>query len=469
MKKTLLRNGTLVGVETPRWGVSEKSETIVDILISTGGIIEKIGKNIQDHKDTEVVDVSGKLLFPLLIDCHVHFREPGMEEKATMQTEAAAALAGGVGLVCDMPNTVPPCVTVAALADKVRRAEKIAGCTIKFFFGVTEAIHLVTLKDLWTGTSLELKRLKNHCSGVKLYLDHSTGDQKVDGGIVEEIFRTCAELKIPLVAHCEDPEINAKAKTEVETQNFASLHDISLHSTMRPPESEAASIEYAISMARKTGAALHIAHLSTKQGIELVRAAKKEKLNVTCEVAPHHLFLTTDDYKTLGAFGKMNPPLRSAEHRDALWAGIEDGTVDCIATDHAPHTIAEKESGEPLKAPSGVPGVETMLPLLLTVAAGKWPNENSPPALLRELRCAGKTKNPNAKISYSDILRLCFTNPNRIFSLGASPLAVKNPAKIVIVDPKQEWILGGKNLHSKCGWTPYEGWRVTGKCIRTIG
>ncbi len=441
MKKILLRGGSIV---------SESGVQVSDVLIGLDGKIEMIKKTIQDHKDAEVSDVSGKLLFPLLIDCHVHFREPGMEHKATMQTEAAAALAGGVGTVCEMPNTIPPTVTIAALADKVRRAEKIAGCRMLFFFGVTEAAHLLTLKELWTGTSMELRRLKQHCCGVKLYLDHSTGDQKVDGGIVEEIFRACAELKIPLVAHCEDPEINSKF------QKSNSSTDVSAHSSMRPPESEAASIEYAIGMVRKTGAAFHIAHLSTKQGIDLVRAAKKEGLPVTCEVAPHHLFLTADDYASLGTFAKMNPPLRSGEHRDALWKGIEDGTVDCIATDHAPHTKDEKLSGEPLKAPSGVPGVETMLPLLLSVAAGKWPS------------VSGKRVTGSGKFTYTDILRLCFINPNRIFSLGASGIAEKNPAKIVIVDPTKEWLIEAKNLHSKCGWTPYEGWRVTGKIGQVI-
>ncbi len=447
MKKTLLRGGSVVGEQ----GIAPS-----DVLISATGIIEAIKPSIQDHKDTDILDVSGTLLFPLLIDCHVHFREPGMEHKATMASEAAAAIAGGVGTVCEMPNTVPPTVTIAALADKVRRAEKIAGCTIKFFFGVTEAAHLITLKELWTGTSLELRRLKHHCCGVKLYLDHSTGDQKVDGGIVEDIFRTCGKLKIPLVAHCEDPEMNAKTKSEVETKNSASLNEVSLHSAMRPPESEATSIEYAIGMVRKTGAALHIAHLSTAQGIDLVRAAKEEKLPVTCEVSPHHLFLTTDDYATLGTFGKMNPPLRAFEHRDALWKGIEDGTVDCIATDHAPHTIDEKKSTEPLKAPSGVPGVETMIPLLLTVAAGKWPHPSS------------KFKVQSLKFSYTDIVRLCFTNPNRMFSLGAPKMAEKNPAKIAIVNPQEEWLIEAKNLHSKCGWTPFEGWRVTGKIGQII-
>ncbi len=164
---------------------------------------------------------------------------------------------------------------------------------------------------------------------MKLYLDHSTGDQKVDGGIIEDIFRTCAELKIPLVAHCEDAEMNARAKADVETTRggVSDASTVALHSLMRPPESEAASIAFAIDMVRKTGAAFHIAHLSTAQGIDLVRKAKKEKLPVTCEVAPHHLLLTTNDYVSLGTFGKMNPPLRSVEHRDALWAGIADGTV----------------------------------------------------------------------------------------------------------------------------------------------
>lgn len=446
MKKTLLRGGSVVG---------EHGTTLSDVLISATGMIETIKVSIQDHKDTDIVDVSGKLLFPLLIDCHVHFREPGMEHKATMASEAAAARAGGIGTVCEMPNTIPPTVTIAALADKVRRTEKINDCALKFFFGVTEAIHLVTLKELWTGTSLELKRLKNHCCGVKLYLDHSTGDQKVNGGIVEEIFQTCAELKIPLVAHCEDPEMNALALTK----NAGGPQTIDLHSKNRPPESEAASIDYAIGMVRKTGAALHIAHLSTAQGIDLVQAAKKEKLPVTCEVTPHHLFLTTDDYSSLGTFGKMNPPLRTTQHREALWAGIDDGTVDCIATDHAPHTKEEKtRQGTSLlrDVPSGVPGVETMIPLLLTVAAGKWPNKNS------------KNLKTKPKLSYNDIMRLCFVNPNRIFSLNAPNIAEKNSAKIVMIDPQEEWLIEGKSLHSSCGWTPYEGWRVTGKIGQII-
>ncbi len=442
MKKILIRGGSLVTLE----GLKK-----ADVLISVTGEIDAVQLDVKE-KNANVIDAEGKLLFPLLIDCHVHFREPGLEHKGTMETESAAALAGGVGTVCEMPNTIPPTVTVATLADKVRRASHIDGCVLKFFFGVTEALHLQTLRDLWTGTSMELKRLKHHCAGVKLYLDHSTGDQKVDSFIIEDIFQACADLHIPLVAHCEDSEINQRA-----TEALKNVTHIAAHSEMRPPEAEAASIEYALGFVRKYGTAFHIAHLSTKQGIDLVRKAKKEKLPVTCEVAPHHLFLTIDDYETLGALGKMNPPLRTTEHQGTLWEGIFDGTVDCIATDHAPHTLEEKNASNPLEAPSGVPGVETMLPLLLSMAAGHFPHPSSP------------LKAQDSQLTYEDIFRLCFTNPNKIFSLSAPSIAPKEIARIAIVDPDAEWTIKGKNLKSKCGWTPYEGWTMKGRVTGVIG
>ncbi len=441
MASLLLRRISVIGVQ---------GGGACDVLI-VDGTIGAIGQDIPMPVGAEIVEAEGKLLFPGLIDCHVHFRQPGLEHKATMETESRAALAGGVTTVCEMPNTIPPTVTVAALADKVRNASKIEGFDLRFYFGVTEQAHLFTLKELWTGESDELKRLKASCCGVKLYLDHSTGNQKVDGGIVEEIFEACAALKIPIIAHCEDPDINAKAAA-----GFAKDADVSSHSQMRPAEAEAASITYAIGLAKKTGAALHVAHLSTKQGIDLVRKAKKEGLPITCEVAPHHLFLSTDDYATLGTRVKMNPPIRSKDHAEALWKGIYDGTVDCIATDHAPHTIDEKDTRPPLSAPSGVPGVETMLPLLLSVAEGNWPHPG------------GKALQTDDKLSYADIVRLCFTNPNRIFNLGKTMIAEGAPADCVVVDPMERWTIHGSELHSKCGWTPYEGWQMTGAVKRVV-
>jgi len=387
------------------------------------------------------------ILLPGLIDCHVHCREPGLTHKGDFQSETRAALAGGVTTICDMPNTVPPTVTVEALKDKIARAARITDCDIRFFFGVAQPEHVEELEKAWSDPDL-----RKFLCGAKVYLDHSTGDQKASYEAVEAAFELCGRLGIPVSCHCEDPGINAEA-TRRNTRK-----DIAAHSIVRPPESENVAVSTAIELAKKFGTRLHVAHLSTAAAAECVRRAKREGLPVTCEAAPHHLFLTTDDYAELGTLGKMNPPLRSKEDQAALWAAVADGTIDCIATDHAPHLREEKErSAEPLNAPSGVPGAETMLPLLLTVVAGGWPNPKP------VLSGAEGHQIPNPKLTLDDIVRLCFENPNKIFSLGKKAEDVQ-----IEIDPAAEWTIRGKELHSKCGWTPFEGWRVMGKVVRII-
>lgn len=438
MQKSLLLQGGSV--------VNSDWETKDDVLVRDG-VVEEVDRFVEEYDAIE--SVAGKLLFPGLIDCHVHFREPGLEHKATMLTESQAALAGGVTTVCEMPNTIPPTVTIAALADKVRRAEEIKGFDMRFFFGMTQEIHIAAFQEMMSSSAEEMKRLRSRLAGVKIYLDHSTGDQKIQDELLSDAFAACAAHNTVLVAHCEDPEINAQAGAQNTRQYIA------VHSLLRPAQSEAVAIERAIGLAQKHGTHLHIAHLSTEGGVELVREAKKAGINVTCEVAPHHLFLTTEDYEKLGTLGKMNPPLRSFKHRAGLWQGIIDGTIDCIATDHAPHTLEEKKTGEELKAPSGVPGVETMFPLLLSVASGKWPHPmeawaSCPP------------------FTYKDIVRLCVKNPNNIFKLGKSEIAEDAKVDIVVVDPNAEWTIQGSELHSKCGWTPYEGWTVRGRVEKII-
>ncbi len=390
----------------------------------------------------ETIDATELLLLPGLIDCHVHFREPGYEHKSTMQTEALAAFHGGVTTVCEMPNTSPPTVSIDALKDKIARGKNLP-IDIRFFFGITEQAHLDALVELFTNE--KHREIRSRCSGVKIYFEHSTGNQKIESSLIESVFKACAEHDITLVGHCESSTIIAKSGERVVGS------DIAVHSEMRPPEAEAEAIRYAITLTQKYGTRFHVAHLSTKQGADLIRQAKADHVFVTCEVAPHHLFLSTDDYKTLGAFGKMNPPLRSMEHVTALWEAIADGTVDCIATDHAPHTIEEKKNPDPLKAPSGVPGVETMLPLLLSVALGHWPHPVS--------------QNPGAMLTIADILRLTYTRPNQIFKLRKKPLV---SADIVLIDPKAKHTIHAAELHSKCGWTPFEGWNVRGKIVTTI-
>lgn len=339
-----------------------------------------------------------------------------------------------------MPGIRHPCPTG-------RRASSVISscCDIRFFFGATEPQHLIAFRKIWLAGDAHMKELKAHCCGLKLYFDHSTGNQGADMKLIEEAFKLCGELGAPVVCHCED----AKMNDELRMTNYES-REIAAHSKMRPPESEEKAIRDALGLAKKFGTHVHIAHLSTKGGLELVRAAKKSGIVVTCEVAPHHLFLTVDHYATLGTLAKMNPPLHTREHQEALWQGIADGTVDCIATDHAPHTLEEKRAGNPLDAPSGVPGVETMLPLLLTVASGHWPHPSAVPPTTYNLQ-------PH------DILRLCFTNPNHIFRLGKQGIVEGAQVDLIIVDPAAAWTITGGQLHSKCGWTPYEGWKVFGK------
>jgi len=422
MTTLLIQNGNLVTEE----GLKQS-----DILI-TDGSVTKVEPGLSGSVD-ETIDATDLLIFPGLIDCHVHFREPGNEEAEDMISGARAARGGGVSTVCDMPNTNPPTCTVDALQDKLRRAKRVtdcdsaslrsAGIDIRFFFNVMNEEHL---------KELEKVDPKDIC-GVKLYFDHSTGNQKADEDVIEKVFAHCAKKKIPLVGHCEDPKINEEAKKLVRQDV------IEAHSLNRPVASEVKAIKDAIGFARKHGTHFHVAHLSTAEGVDLVRKAKQDKLNVTCEVSPHHLFLSVDDYEALGTLAKMNPPLRTKEHQEALLQGIEDGTIDCIATDHAPHTLRSKQTENPLDAASGVPGVETMLPLLLT--QGLKPQQ---------------------------ILKLCFTRPNQIFNLGKQGIQVGQKADIALVNPSQTWQIRGPNLQSKCGWTPYEGWEVTGSVVRTF-
>ncbi len=437
MTRILLHGGTVL---------SDGIESKDDVLVEHGKILE-IDRYIEESDET--IDVTGKLLTPGFIDCHVHFREPGLEQKETMKSGAAAAVAGGVTTVCEMPNTIPPTNTASALADKIRRAAEIKDCDFRFFFGITQEIHLSTLIELLESTAEESIRLRSRLAGVKIYLDHSTGDQKIADALLDQVFSACAAHDLTLVAHCEDPSTNAQAAAQNTRTNIAA------HSLVRPAQSEVIAIERAIELAQDHDTRLHIAHLSTEGGVAAVRDAKLEGINVTCEVAPHHLFLTTDDYERLGTFGKMNPPLRSQKHRFALWQGIIDGIVDCISTDHAPHTIEEKQAGEPLKAPSGVPGVETMIPLLLSVVAKHWPNPAEQNA-------------PCPPLEMKDVIRLCFENPNRIFKLGKQSIAKGHTADIVVINPEQEWTIDAKKLHSKCGWSPFDGWRVVGKVERVL-
>lgn len=340
----------------------------------------------------EVVDGTGKFLLPGAIDVHVHFRDPGSPEKEDWATGSAAALAGGVTTVLDMPNTNPATITVEALESKRALARAKSVVNFGLFFGATRE------------NLDEMRRAENIC-GIKIYMGSSTGNLLLDDPVVwEEVFKIAKEKNVPVVVHAETESMIKAGRRDCECARVAT--------------------EAAIALREKVGNRLHIAHVSCKQELELIRAHKCPEL--TCEVTPHHLLFTEDDRKD--AFLKMNPPLRSQTDQDALWDGLRNGTIDCIATDHAPHTTEEKQ--KPMdEAPAGVPGVEFMLPLMLNAV-----NEG--------------------KLSLEKLVAVTSENPARIFGVTA--------AGWVLVDLKLQKTIKRSDIRSKCGWSPYESKNIKG-------
>lgn len=344
------------------------------------------------------IDATGKFLLPGLIDTHVHFRDPGFPDKEDWASGSAAALSGGIGTVLEMPNTNPPTITVEALEAKRAVAQAKSKVNFGLFFGAT--------KD----NMEEIRKAENIC-GIKIYMGSSTGNLLLDDPHDwEEVFKIAKEKNVPVVVHAETESMIKAGRRDCECARVAT--------------------EAAIALREKIGNRLHIAHLSCKAELDLVRAHKNE--NLSCEVAPHHLFFTEADRKD--AFLKMNPPLRSAEDVAALWEALRDGTVDCIGTDHAPHTVAEKQAPF-AQAPAGVPGVEFVLPLMLNAV-----NEG--------------------KLTLERVVELMSDGPARVFSWPVRGW--------VLVDLNLEKTIRHEDIKSKCGWSPYEGRTLKGWPVRVV-
>ncbi len=257
---------------------------------------------------------------------------------------------------------------------------------------------------------------------------------------IERVFLTAKEKNIPLTVHAELEEMIQKGIKEGKEKNW---NNAKYHNLIRKPEAEAEAIKKALKFQKKIGNRIHFCHVTTKKGLKLIEKTKNEKRTVSCEVSPHHLFLSEEDLEKLGNFGKMNPPLRSLEEQRALWEHIGKGTVDCIATDHAPHTIEEKEK-DYFNAPSGVTGVETLLSLMLN-------------ALNEE------------RITLKKIVELCCENPARVFKLkGKGRIAEGADADLVIVEKEKEIKIKNENLSYKCKWSPFNEWKLKGKAYSTI-
>ena len=384
----------------------------IDILIKDQKII-KTGRKLRDC-EAKVVNATGLIILPGLIDVHVHLREPGATQKEDFYTGTGAALAGGVTTIIDMPNNNPTISSKKALLDKKKMVSSKAVCDYAFYFGAT------------ANNQKEAAKVSKDVVGLKIYMGSSTGDLLVaDLKALWEHFQVFPQDKI-IAIHGEDEEA-----IQVYKNTFLKNHNLN-----RPPICAALALSKAIALAKLTGHRLHVCHVSTAWEIELIKAAKKEGVKISCEVTPHHLFLTEKDSFKLGNFGKMNPPLRKKADVRALWQNLN--IIDNIATDHAPHTKEEKKVVY-RQAPSGVPGLETMLPLLLTAYWQK-------------------------KISLSEIVRLTSYSPSHNFGFRQKgEIQVGNDADLVLADLKKRYKIENGKLKTKCGWSPFNGWKVKGK------
>jgi dihydroorotase len=394
-------------------------------LLVDGNFIIRRGTGMPDAEipDAEIVDGEGRTLMAGAIDVHVHFREPGLTHKADIASESRAAVAGGVTSFVDMPNTVPQTTTVAALDDKMERAARTSVANYGFFIGATNS-------NLDTLLSVDPTRV----AGVKLFLGSSTGNMLVDSaGTLDALF---SSVKLPISVHAED-EATIATQREMAVKLYGEDLPIKAHTFIRPVEACVSATERAIDLAERHGAHLHIAHVTTADEVEMIRRARARGVNITCEVSPHHLLWCDEDYDRLGSRIKMNPSVKSRTDRDALRSAVADGTIDIIATDHAPHTVEEKQ-GTALTAMSGAPMVQFSLTTMLDMFGVETVNRTM---------CA---------------------RPAEIFKIDRrGKMDVGCHADLVLVDMNAPHVVTDSDVISRCGWTPINGLTVKSAVVAT--
>ncbi|MDF0707245.1 dihydroorotase [Flagellimonas okinawensis] len=419
MSKILLKNARIV---------NENSIFESDVLLE-GDFIAKIDKNISDA-NAKVIDLEGDLLLPGIIDDQVHFREPGLTHKGTIATESRAAVAGGITTFMEQPNTIPQTTTIEKLEEKFAIAAKDSFANYSFLFGGTN------------DNLEELKRLdKNACSGVKLFLGSSTGNMLVDDEeVLEKIF---SNTEMVISAHCED-EGTIRANMAKYQEEYGEDIPIEMHPIIRSAEACYLSSSKAIALAKKTGARLHVFHVST--GIETDLFTNKiplEEKKITAEVCIHHLWFSDEDYANKGTFIKWNPAVKTKNDRAKLWEALLDDRIDVVATDHAPHTIEEKDNPY-TKAPSGGPLVQH--------------------ALLAMLQ-----KEKDGMISLEKIVEKMCHNPAKLFDIERRGYVREGYyADLVQVGRNSQNEVKKDNIFYKCGWSPFEGVTFDSQVKRTF-
>lgn len=396
-------------------------ESMIGDVLTQGRQIVQLGQEITNASPTHEIDARGLTLLPGVIDPQVHFREPGLEHKEDLFTASCACAKGGVTSFLEMPNTRPLTISQSALDDKLQRAASKCLVNYGFFIGATGD----NLPDLLSASPTP---------GIKVFMGSMHGQLLVSQEeVLEAIFAQGNRL---IAVHAED-----QARINQRKQEFAGIEDPAIHSQIQDNQTALLATQLALKLSKKYQRRLHILHMSTAEEAELLRHDKPSW--VTAEVTPQHLMLNTAAYETIGTLAQMNPPLRSPHDNEVLWQALQDGIIDFIATDHAPHTLAEKAQTYP-NTPSGMPGVETSLPLMLTTAM------------------AGKCTVAQVVQWMSKAVAVAYGIPNK------GEISPGYDADLVLVDLKNYREVKREEVLSKCGWSPFEGWNLTGWPVTTI-
>lgn len=421
MNRILIKNAKIV---------NEGSIFEGDVLIENDLIVEVSDSISLKTSDCKVIDAEGNYLIPGAIDDQVHFREPGLTHKGDIESESRAAVAGGITSFIEQPNTVPNAVTQEILEDKYQIAAEKSFANYSFMMGATND----NLEEV-------LKTNPKNVAGIKIFLGSSTGNMLVDREeTLEKIFSSTPML---IAVHCED-ETTIQNNLAAFKEQYGEDVPVTAHHLIRSAEACYISSSKAVALAKRTGARLHIFHLSTAKEMELfTNKIPLEDKKITAEVCVHHLWFTDEDYKTKGNFIKWNPAVKTAEDRAELWKALNDGRIDVIATDHAPHTKEEKQQSY-LKAPSGGPLVQHALVAMFEA-------------------------HHQGKISVEKIVEKMCHNPAKIFKIEKRGFIKEGYyADLVIVNPSLPWSVNSDNILYKCGWSPFENMAFKSRITHTF-